>query len=180
MFLFPRAFGLNGFNPAPFIALAVLAALRLVFLRREMRANADKDEEEPISLKDLTPPLRAPSAGPLGDMVKIEATIRHERLAQVEAALQEYAISNLTLTEVQAVNYQRPKTRVYRGNQYLDAHEDRVKLEMLAPEADAPAITARIRETAKTGDLGDGSIIVSSLSRAISIRTGETGGLPVE
>ena len=29
-------------------------------------------------------------------------------------------------------------------------------------------------------DLGDGSIIVSSLSRAISIRTGETGGLPVE
>jgi nitrogen regulatory protein PII len=64
---------------------------------------------------------------------------------------------------------------VYRGAEYVIEFLPKVKLEIALDDSQIePAIDA-IERAAKTGNVGDGKIFVTSLDQAIRIRTGETG-----
>ncbi len=51
----------------------------------------------------------------------------------------------------------------------------KVKLEVVVSDDDTQRAIAVVRESARTGDFGDGRIFVSQVNNAIRIRTGEGG-----
>ena len=49
----------------------------------------------------------------------------------------------------------------------------KVRLEILADDADVERLTDVIAESARTGKIGDGKVWVTTVERALRIRTGE-------
>jgi nitrogen regulatory protein P-II 1 len=109
-------------------------------------------------------------------MKKIEAIIRHYKLEEVKNGLSEIGIQGMTVSEVRGFGRQRGHKEVYRGAEYTVDFLPKVKLELVVSDDDAPKAIDKITEIARTGNIGDGKIFVTSLSEVIRIRTGETGG----
>ena len=108
-------------------------------------------------------------------MQKIEAIIRPIRLDQVKAALEDLGVVGMTVTDVRGYGHQRGHTEKYRGNTYVVNLLPKIKLELVVPDRVAEAVIAAVEEAARTGEIGDGKIFVSSVEQAVRIRTGERG-----
>lgn len=106
-------------------------------------------------------------------MQRIEAIIRPDKLQVVKAALEELAHAGMTLSEVRGHGVQRGVTEQWRGRTFAVEYLTKIKIEMVVKDADVDAVVSRIVEAARTGEVGDGKIFVSPVSRAIRIRTGE-------
>jgi nitrogen regulatory protein P-II 1 len=108
-------------------------------------------------------------------MKKIEAIIRHYKLEEVKNGLSEVGIQGMTVSEVRGFGRQRGHKEVYRGAEYTVDFLPKVKLELVVSDDDAGKAIEKISEIARTGNIGDGKIFVTTLSEVIRIRTGETG-----
>lgn len=108
-------------------------------------------------------------------MKKIEAIIRHYKLEEVKNGLSEVGIQGMTVSEVRGFGRQRGHKEVYRGAEYTVDFLPKVKLELVVADDDAGKAVEKISEIARTGNIGDGKIFVTTLSEVIRIRTGETG-----
>lgn len=108
-------------------------------------------------------------------MKKIEAIIRHFKLADVQEALAQCGVTGMTVTEVRGFGRQKGHTEVYRGVEYGVDLVPKIKLELVVPDSEVDAIVETILRMANTGLVGDGKIFVHSLADVIRIRTGETG-----
>lgn len=108
-------------------------------------------------------------------MKKIEAVIKPFKLDEVKTALLAIGVQGLTVTEVRGFGRQKGHTELYRGAEYVVDLLPKVKLEVVVPEDLADKVVATIKDTAKTGRIGDGKVFVSDLADVIRIRTGERG-----
>jgi nitrogen regulatory protein P-II 1 len=108
-------------------------------------------------------------------MKKIEAIIRHHKLDEVKDALVEHGIHGMTVTEVRGFGRQKGHTETYRGTEYEVDFIPKIKIEVVARDAQFEQAVKAIVDTANTGQVGDGKIFVYDLSDTIRIRTGETG-----
>lgn len=108
-------------------------------------------------------------------MKKIEAIIRHYKLEDVKTALTDAGFHGLTVTEVRGFGRQRGHKETYRGTEYTVDFLPKVKLEVVVGEDDVEKCVEKISTVARTGQIGDGKVFVSTLSDVIRIRTGETG-----
>jgi nitrogen regulatory protein P-II 1 len=106
-------------------------------------------------------------------MQRVEAIIRPDKLQVVKAALEELDHAGMTLSEVRGHGVQRGVTEQWRGRTFAVEYLTKIKLEMVVKDGDVDAVVSRIVEAARTGEVGDGKIFVSPVSRAIRIRTGE-------
>ncbi len=106
-------------------------------------------------------------------MQRVEAIIRPDKLQVVKAALEELDHAGMTLSEVRGHGVQRGVTEQWRGRTFAVEYLTKIKLEMVVKDADVDAVVNRIVEAARTGEVGDGKIFVSPVSRAVRIRTGE-------
>ena len=106
-------------------------------------------------------------------MQRVEAIIRPERLQVVKAALEELDHGGMTLTEVRGHGVQRGVTEQWRGRELTIEYITKVKIDLVVKDDDVQPIIDRIVEAARTGEVGDGKIFVSPVSRAVRIRTGE-------
>jgi nitrogen regulatory protein P-II 1 len=79
----------------------------------------------------------------------------------------------MTVTEVQGFGRQAGHTEVYRGAEYTIDFVPKVRLEILADDADVERLTDVIAESARTGKIGDGKVWITPVERALRIRTGE-------
>lgn len=113
-------------------------------------------------------------------MFKIEAIIRPQKLDEVKAALDEIGVAGITVTEVHGSGRQKGYTQTYRGAEYTVNLLQKVKIEVVVPEALAERAIEAIQEAARTGEIGDGKIFVIPVSDAIRIRTGERGDTAVK
>ena len=50
-----------------------------------------------------------------------------------------------------------------------------MRIEIAVEASEADKIVAAIAQAARTGEIGDGKIFITSLDHAVRIRTGETG-----
>ncbi|MDZ4821401.1 MAG: P-II family nitrogen regulator [Planctomycetota bacterium] len=107
-------------------------------------------------------------------MKKIEAIIRHFKLEEVKDALHAKGVQGMTVTEVRGFGRQKGHTETYRGAEYAVDFLPKVKVEVVVSDKDAQSILETIIGAARTGQVGDGKIFVSSLDEVIRIRTGET------
>lgn len=107
-------------------------------------------------------------------MKKIEAIIRKTRFDEVKEALLAVDINWFSYVEVKAVGQDR-EDRIYRGVMYSTEIIARIEITIVCRDQFLqPAIDAIIG-AARTGEIGDGRIFVSSIDETYSIRTGEHG-----
>lgn len=109
------------------------------------------------------------------NMKLITAIIKPFKLDDVRDALGEVGVTGMTVSEVKGFGRQKGHTELYRGAEYVVDFLPKLKLEIAVPDADADRVVETIVETAASGRIGDGKIFVSSLERAVRIRTGEEG-----
>ncbi len=108
-------------------------------------------------------------------MKKVEAIIRHEKVGEVRDALDAIGIKGMTFTDVKGCGHQKGYTETYRGAKATIHLRPKAKLETVVAEDSVAQVIETISETARTGDIGDGKIFVSSIEMSVRIRTGETG-----
>jgi nitrogen regulatory protein P-II 1 len=108
-------------------------------------------------------------------MKKIEAIIRHFKLEDVKNALVEKGITGMTITEVRGFGRQKGHTEMYRGTEYRVDFVPKVKIEVAVDDGKLQNALDTIVKAARTGQIGDGKIFVSSIDDCVRIRTGETG-----
>jgi nitrogen regulatory protein P-II 1 len=108
-------------------------------------------------------------------MKKLEAIIQPSRFESVKDALLEMGVGGLTVTEVRGHGRQKGHTAVYRGREYTVDLLPKVKLETVLPDALADRAVETILKAAKTGQIGDGKIFLTTVQEAIRIRNGERG-----
>src|SRR5918911_4214200 len=108
-------------------------------------------------------------------MKKIEAIIRHERLQEVQDALDQLGVSGLTVSEVVGCGRQKGYTEQYRGSRANISLLPKIKVEAVVPSDVVEAVVDAIVGGAYTGETGDWRVFVSPIDESIRIRTGERG-----
>jgi nitrogen regulatory protein P-II 1 len=108
-------------------------------------------------------------------MKKIEAIIRPHKLDDVREALQEAGFRGLTVSEVKGYGRQKGHSEIYRGSEYTINFLPKIKIELVCADDKAEKAIAIVLRLAKTGEVGDGKIFVSSVEEAIRVRTEEVG-----
>ena len=106
-------------------------------------------------------------------MKLVIAVIKPFKLDEVRDALTAVGVHGLTVTEVKGYGRQKGHTEIYRGAEYAVSFLPKLKIEVAVASELADAVVDAIVASARTGQIGDGKIFVSSLERAVRIRTGE-------
>ena len=108
-------------------------------------------------------------------MKLICAVIKPFKLEEVRQALTDLGLQGMTITEVKGYGRQKGHTEIYRGAEYAVSFLPKIKIEVVVEDAALDKSIEAIVRTAKTGQIGDGKIFVSTIDEAIRIRTGERG-----
>jgi nitrogen regulatory protein PII len=108
-------------------------------------------------------------------MKKIEAYIRHEAFEPIRTELLERGLPSLSIVEAKGSGRQRGIVEQYRGSTLTVNVRPKLKLEIVVDDKDKALVVETILKHARTGDIGDGKIFVSTVDEAIRIRTGEEG-----
>lgn len=106
-------------------------------------------------------------------MKKIEAIIRSSKFEDVKEALQEIAVYFFTFLEVKGHGLEKTDEFTYRGAPYDSGYIPRLKLEVIVSDEKLQEVINTIIKSARTGNIGDGKIIVTPVEAFIRIRTGE-------
>jgi nitrogen regulatory protein P-II 1 len=107
-------------------------------------------------------------------MLKIEAIIRHHKLDAIKEALVTAGYHGMTVSEVRGFGRQKGQKETYRGAEYRIDFVPKLKIEIVIPTEAGDKVIDTIMKAAQTGQIGDGKIFVSTISKTIRIRTGET------
>jgi nitrogen regulatory protein P-II 1 len=107
--------------------------------------------------------------------MRVEAIVKPFKLGDVKQALTEIGVSGLTITEVRGFGRQKGHTELYRGAEYVVELVPKVKIEAVVPDDLAEKVVIAMKDSAKTGRIGDGKIFVSKVVDAVRVRTGERG-----
>ncbi len=105
----------------------------------------------------------------------VTAIIKPHMLEEVKDALKGIGIQGITVSEVKGFGRQGGHTETYRGAEYQIDFVPKVKVEVLIGTEDAEKVADAIVSAAQTGKIGDGKLWVTSVDRAVRIRTGEMG-----
>ena len=108
-------------------------------------------------------------------MKLITAIVKPFKLDEIKEALKDAGVQGMTVSEVQGFGRQRGHTEVYRGAEYTIDFVPKVRLEILADDADLDRIIDAIVASARTDKIGDGKVWVTDVDRIVRIRTGEMG-----
>jgi len=107
-------------------------------------------------------------------MKLIMAIIKPFRLDAVREALTAEGVEGLTVSEVKGFGRQKGQTEIYRGAEYAVSFVPKLKIEIVVKSEQADKVVETIIASAKTGQIGDGKIFVTSVEQVTRIRTGET------
>lgn len=108
-------------------------------------------------------------------MKKIEAIIQPTKLDAVCAALENTGSGGIMITEIQGHGKQKGLKQQWRGTEYKVAFLPKTKIEVVVKDQDVEKVIKAIIAAARTGEIGDGKIFISSIDEAVRVRTGERG-----
>jgi nitrogen regulatory protein P-II 1 len=108
-------------------------------------------------------------------MKKIEAIIKPFKLDEVKARVYAAGGKGMTVSEVRGFGRTGGKKEVYRGSAYTVDFVPKVRIQLFVDDDMVQPILDAIIAAARTGEIGDGKITVSSLEEVVRIRTGERG-----
>jgi nitrogen regulatory protein PII len=108
-------------------------------------------------------------------MKMICAIIRPHRLEGVKKSLEKIGVVGLTITDVRGAGRQKGQVERYRNSEYSLDLISKMRLEVAVADSQCTEAVATIRDSAHTGEIGDGKIFIYPLDDAVRIRTGESG-----
>ena len=108
-------------------------------------------------------------------MKLIIAFIKPFKLEQVRDSLKAAGVSGMSVSDISGFGRQGGQTEVYRGAEYEVEFVPKVRLEVIVTNELAGGAVAAIESAAKTGEIGDGKIVVVAVEDVVRIRTGERG-----
>ena len=106
-------------------------------------------------------------------MKKIEAIIRPFKLEDVKIALVNSGIVGMTVSEVRGFGRQKGQVERYRGSEFTVELLQKLKVEVVVENERVDSVIDAIAEAAKTGEIGDGKIFITSIDSVVRIRTGD-------
>ena len=106
-------------------------------------------------------------------MKLIIAIIKPFKLDHVREALGRIGLQGMTVIEAKGYGRQKGHTEIYRGAEYTVNLLPKVRIELVVDDPQAERVIEAICRAAKTGQIGDGKIFVSTIDHAVRIRTGE-------
>jgi nitrogen regulatory protein PII len=106
-------------------------------------------------------------------MKKIEAIIRPFKLEDVKIALVHAGIVGMTVSEVRGFGRQKGQVERYRGSEFTVEFLQKLKLEIVVDDDRVDTVVNAIQDAARTGEIGDGKIFISTIDSVIRIRTGD-------
>ena len=106
-------------------------------------------------------------------MKKIEAIIRPFKLEDVKIALVHSGIVGMTVSEVRGFGRQKGQVERYRGSEFTVEFLQKLKVEVVVEDEKVNSVIDAIAEAAKTGEIGDGKIFITSIDSVVRIRTGD-------
>jgi nitrogen regulatory protein P-II 2 len=107
-------------------------------------------------------------------MKLVIAIIKPFKLEAVRDALLGIGVHGMTITEVKGYGRQKGHTELYRGAEYAVNLLPKIRVEVAVAAEDADKVVKVIGAAAKTGQIGDGKVFVTTIDRVLRIRTGET------
>lgn len=108
-------------------------------------------------------------------MKLVTAIVKPFKLEDVKSALEAHGVHGLTVSEASGYGRQRGHTEVYRGAEYTVDLVPKVRIEVIAEDADVDGIVDAIVKAARTDRIGDGKVWVMPVDGVTRVRTGETG-----
>jgi len=108
-------------------------------------------------------------------MKKIEAIVRLSRFDRIRDALALIDVNFFTLSEVKGFGLQKGEKLMYRGSVYDEDFIARLKIDIFCTDEKVQPIIDAILSAGKTGEIGDGKIVVIGLENIIRIRNGDAG-----
>ncbi len=106
-------------------------------------------------------------------MKLITAIIKPAKVDDIKTALQESGVKGMTVSETRGFGRQGGHSEVYRGAEYTVDLIPKVRIEILAEDAEVENIINVILVNANTGSIGDGKIWVTPIESVVRVRTGE-------
>jgi nitrogen regulatory protein P-II 1 len=108
-------------------------------------------------------------------MKLIVAVIQPDRLESVKEELSKADVRKMTVSRVKGCGQQGGYSESYRG-QVKDVNLlDKIRVEIFVSDEFEQITIDAIVKGARSGNIGDGKIIVTEISRCVRIRTGEEG-----
>jgi nitrogen regulatory protein PII len=106
-------------------------------------------------------------------MKLVTAIVRPNKVEEVSDALQKLGVGGLTVTEVRGHGKQKGHTAIYRGKEYTVNLLPKMELQVVVDDTIADDVIKTIIQTARTGEIGDGRVFVTTVEQSYRIRTGE-------
>jgi len=108
-------------------------------------------------------------------MKLVTAIIQPHRLDEVRMALEGVGVKGVTVTEASGYGRQKGHTEVYRGAEYTVDLLPKIRVDVVADDAEVKAVVDAIVGAAQTGEIGDGKIWIVKVEDIVRVRTGERG-----
>ena len=108
-------------------------------------------------------------------MKLIVAYIQPHKLNDVKQALYKAEVFKMSVTNALGCGEQKGYSESYRGIKFEVNLLKKIRVEIAVNDSFVQKAIDAIVEGAKTGQIGDGKILVLDLHECIRIRTGETG-----
>ena len=106
-------------------------------------------------------------------MKRIAAVVRPEKLEPLKEALFQAKISGMTIYQVHGCGNQHGWKEYFRGSEVFLNMIPKVKFESIVEDSRVDEIVDVIVDVARTGEVGDGKIFISSIDSVVRVRTGE-------
>lgn len=109
----------------------------------------------------------------MAEMTKIEIITRQSKLEDLKTALNEIGINGMTVSNVLGYGVAKGQKHRYRGVEYSVDLLPKIKIEMVVCTVPVDDVVNTAISVLRTGEIGDGKIFISPVSRVIKVRTGE-------
>lgn len=106
-------------------------------------------------------------------MKKVEAIVRPELLLAVEEALEARGFGGFTISDVRGHGNQVAERGSWRGGEFELHVVHKILVSVLCEDEEGPVVVETIMESARTGAVGDGIVIVTDVMAVYLTRTGE-------
>ena len=112
-------------------------------------------------------------------MKKIEAIVRLSCFERIRDALATIGVNFFTLTEVKGFGLQKGEQLMYRGSVYDADYIARLRIDIFCETEKVDEIIDTIVSAGRTGNVGDGKIVVMDLEHVVRIRNYEIGAAAI-
>jgi len=105
--------------------------------------------------------------------MRVEAIIPPERLDRLLSALEEKGFVSMTVSGMAGRGEPRGIKLRYNGRAEMSKLLSKVRIELIVCDYEVDFLIETITDAVRTGNIGDGRIFVSPVTRSIKLRSGE-------